>query len=240
MQVRTHRLLYGVCLLILILPGFGQSQERAPVATLASQPLAQPGEKPAAAGDAYEANDFYYHHGTRVALLRSLTECVVQFRADIARQTRDAVVASVVAAGRISSEKQHGERRFSVVTLRAPADRTAIEGAIAALKARQEVEFAFPVLIFPQTATRLFLTDEIVVKLKPGRRLEDLVHAYGASPVTVVQQVRGTVDEYVLRLQEPKTTHPLAVANAFVDSGMVEWATPNVVQEYRQSFRMLR
>jgi hypothetical protein len=203
----------------------------------ASEQAVQPAEKLEPGRAHYFANDFYYYQGQRVVLHRSVTECAVQFRASLSDKAKDAIVSSLALPAKVVDGGQGEGRGLTIIKLEAEY-KAESETAITALRAQQEVEFAFPVFINPKTGTRMLLTDELVIKLKlkPGRQAEEVTGLSASYGVTVVSKMWGTQDEYVLRVQDPKAVSPLEVANVFFESGLVEWAEPNFVQEYQKSF----
>lgn len=184
----------------------------------------------------YDANDYYYYQGKRIPLHRSLTEYAVLFRAGIEKAARQDIVRSLFPTRDITDVGQVRGRRLSIVKLSKVSRRTAIEEAANAARAEPRIQFAFPVFIHPKTRTRMVLTDEIVVKLKPGHQIEDVTKAYASYGLVVVKKMWGTKDEYILGIQEPNTVNPLEAANALSESDLVEWAEPNFMQEYRRSF----
>ncbi|MCX8050133.1 MAG: S8 family serine peptidase [Methylohalobius sp.] len=82
----------------------------------------------------------------------------------------------------------------------------------------------------------MFPTGEILVKLKPGQKIEELVARYATWGLEVQEKLWGTQDEYVLKLQNLKAIDPLEAANVLFESGLVEWAEPNFAQEVQKSF----
>ena len=87
--------------------------------------------------------------------------------------------------------------------------------------------------IYPVTGIRILVTDEIVAKLRGSISPADLAQRFG---LTVVRPLWHAPEEYVFRLVDPKHSDPLEVANSISTSGLVEWAEPNLVQEYQRSW----
>src|SRR5918992_364693 len=190
-----------------------------------------------AEGDHYSAGDFYYWQGKRIPLYRSLTEYAVQFQEGLNQKTQQAIIETISPLAEMTEHGKIGNQALSVITLKTKAkEPAAIEEIIDTMKARFDVRWAVPVFIHAKTGSRMLITDEIVVRLKPGKdltSLDGLLQSYG---LLLIKPMWGTQNEYVLRLQDPKAVNPLEAANALFESGLVEWAQPNFIQEYKRSF----
>ena len=191
-----------------------------------------------AEGDHYSAGDFYYWQGKRIPLYRSLTEYAVQFQEGLNQKTRRAIIEAVSPLAEMTEQGEIGNQALSVITLKTEKakESAAIEAIIDTMEARSDVRWAVPVFIHAKTGSRMLITDEIVVKLKLGKdltSLDGLLQSYG---LLLIKPMWGTQNEYVLRLQDPKVVNPLEAANALFESGLVEWAQPNFIQEYKRSF----
>jgi subtilisin family serine protease len=188
-----------------------------------------------AAGDHYSAGDFYYWQGKRIPLYRSLTEYAVQFQEGLNQKTRQAIIEAVSPLTKITEKGKTRNQAVITLKMEKAEEPAAIEKIIDNLKARSDVRWAVPVFIHAKIGSRMLVTDEIVVKLKPGKDLASLAGLLQSYGLLVVKPMWGTRDEYVLRLQDPKAVNPLEAANALFESGLVEWAQPNFIQEYKRS-----
>jgi subtilisin family serine protease len=159
--------------------------------------------------------DQYVFQGRPVKLLRSLTEYGIRLRGE--REVRRESVAGFVPGGPAAGAEK------------------AMQDALARLRGRADVAFAFPVLFNPETATRLMLTDEIVVRLKPGLGIADISHLLSNHGLSFRERIRGTTQELVLGFEHAASAEPLETANALAESALLEWAEPNFVQEYRRT-----
>ncbi len=191
-----------------------------------------------AEGDHYSAGDFYYWQGKRIPLYRSLTEYAVQFQEGLNQKTRRAIIEAVSPLAEMTEKGKIGNQALSVITLKTEKAKepAAIEEIIDTMKARFDVRWAVPVFIHAKTGSRMLITDEIVVKLKPEKDLASLTELLQSYGLLLIKSMWGTQNEYVLRLQDPKAVSPLEAANALFESGLVEWAQPNFIQEYKRSF----
>jgi subtilisin family serine protease len=191
-----------------------------------------------AEGDHYSAGDFYYWQGKRIPLYRSLTEYAVQFQEGLNQKTRRAIIEALSPLAEMTEKGRIGNQALSVITLKTEKAKepAAIEEIIDTMKARSDVRWAVPVFIHAKIGSRMLITNEIVVKLKPGKELASLAGLLQSYGLLLVKPMWGTRDEYVLQLQDPKATNSLEAANALFESGLVEWAQPNFIQEYKRSF----
>lgn len=224
--------------------GLGQLQEE-PSSELLAPPMSasEPAQRRALKQPQYDANDFYYYRGEPVRLHRSLIEYAVRFKAGLSDTKKEGLIRNVTPSGTLSyTADQSTGRAPSIVKLESvnkaePAKlRADMEEALARLRAEEDVKFAFPIFVYPKTGTKLLLTDEIVLRLNNGRKIEDLASLHKTYGTTVVKKMWGTQDQYVLRVNDPKAVSPLKAANAFFDSGLVQWAVPNFMQQYEKSF----
>jgi subtilisin family serine protease len=160
-----------------------------------------------------DKGDYYLSQGRRIALHRSLVEYSVRLKGE--RGVRRDRLNGFTPMGPGSEEKP-------------------MQDALARLRSRADVAYAFPVLFNPETGTRLMLTDEVVVKLKPGLRMEDAGGLLGSRGLSLRERIRGTEDELVLGFADGASAQPLEAANDLAASGLVAWAEPNFVQEYKR------
>ena len=183
--------------------------------------------------------DFYYFGNERIPLVRSANEAVVEFVPGSANEQRRAI-QSLLPSADVSREIQTEGRAFQLVTL--PSDGVAALGAPQAqaeslsdrLRSLNNVRFAAPVYLNPATGKRMLPTNEIIVKLRPGGSREELNERAASLGLQVVEPMWRTEDEFVLRLLDA-AGDPLAGARALHESGAVQWAEPNFIQEYQKS-----
>ena len=104
------------------------------------------------------------------------------------------------------------------------------------IAAAANVRYAYPVLVDPHTNIRLLPSDELLVRLAEGTRLADVVKDFNTAGLTVVGATGSPVlQTYLLRLNNPKTTDPLAVACTLAQNPKLRWAAPNFTRELRFS-----
>lgn len=172
--------------------------------------------------------DFYYYGKEPVQLERSSTEAVVRFRAG-APEARRALLEGISPSATLGKEVANEGRAFQIVEVQG------VSGVLDQLRGNEEVEFVASVFHYPKTGTRMLPTDEIVVKLKTGGTREELAGVADTLGLTIVRTMWRTPDEFILRLNEPKTANPLEKSRALYETGRFEWAEPNFIREYKKS-----
>lgn len=177
--------------------------------------------------------NFYYFDGQRVVLDRSEVELVVRFSSTTAlRSTPDSSQLETV----FSLQTETGT--FQVLSIVAPSPgqlaRPGVSSAatlLADLRSRSDVEFAAPVYRSTQSGKRVMPTDELLVRLRPFDSLTTVASLFDQFGVEVDRPIRGTQDQFVLRLLDGRQSDPLAAANALFETGRFQWVEPNFVQE---------
>ena len=185
----------------------------------------------------YDAGDFYLYQGRAVPLRRSLEEILVKFSPETQDQRKAELVRSELSGGEITEIGAGRGRSVSLVRVKKAKQtgdnqqRDKLENGLRRLQGKGEIEYAFAVFIDPVTGSRLLQTDELSVKARPGADVAGLLASRG---LEVSQKVRYTDDEYIVRVQNPKAADVIALANELAASGLVQWAEPNFVQEYKK------
>jgi subtilisin family serine protease len=178
---------------------------------------------------------FYYYHGRPVRLQRSQSELSVRFTAKMSRASGETLVRGLSASAQVSRASRLRGRDLSLIGVGGKST-TVSNRLLADLNARQSVEFAYPAWVDPKTGQRLLLTDEVIARLKYGPASVEIRNALAVRGLTIARKIYDSSDEYVLKLLEPKNADPLAVSQALYQSGLVEWAEPNFVQELQKYY----
>lgn len=215
----------------------GKPTADTPIAAPTTERLGAIGSDPAADKRAarlrhtYDAGEFYTYQGERMPLLRSLTEFVVEFHQGTSEQRKQAIIDSALLDTKLVGAGRVRGRPVDRVELDEPLTGATLEDALTIIRRSPDVKYAFPVFVHPKNGEIAALTDELIVKLHSSAELSELISTAGKDKVTLVKQVWGTNDEYILRVKEPKLTSPLEVANRLAASDQVTWASPNILQE---------
>ena len=224
------KVLYGAAAALCVLMEVPASASPPPGAvTLQPSPPPITGAHKAVAPPPSEPGDFYYYNGARIPLERSATELVVKFRSGT---DADRVTKSLTL--QIAVEIHTEGRIFHLVSVPAAANDTSVlSRGIDQLRLSQGVDFVGRAYTDAATDTRMLPTDEIVVKLRPGRSKQELEDFAASLQLSVEKILWGTTDEYVLRLNDPGDD-PLAKAQLLYESKRFLWAEPNFMRQYHK------
>jgi hypothetical protein len=99
--------------------------------------------------------------------------------------------------------------------------------AIEGLRTARLIEFATPVLCDPRSNTRQVLTDEIVLRLKPGGTNRALAALKAEHGVTISKRNEFEPTQYIVKVPNTSGTQTLDVARALHERDDVEFASPN-------------
>lgn len=177
----------------------------------------------------------YYYDGKLVKLERSGSELSVRFAAVSSKSSRSDLVGRLSASARISRASSLRGGDLSAVATNGTSS-AAFGRLLTGLGTTRAVEFAYPAWIDPKTGSRLLLTDELIVRLNGGPVSAEIKDAFASRGLTIEHRITYSSEEYVLRLLDPKKSDPLAVSRELYESGLVEWAEPNFVQEFKKDF----
>jgi hypothetical protein len=96
------------------------------------------------------------------------------------------------------------------------------------------VEFVTPVLLDPESNTRQVLTDEIVLRLKPGRAERALAALKAEHGIEIGKRNKFEPSQYIVRVPKPSGTQTLDVARSLDRSDDVEFASPNFLTQIKR------
>ena len=181
------------------------------------------------------SRSFYYYNGKPVWLERSQSELSVRFAAETPRPGAKKLVLGLPSSARVSRASVSRGRDLSRVSLRSGSSAT-MNHLLARLKARRDVNFAYSALVDAKSGSRLLLTDEVVVRLKHGPASDGLRNELAGRGLTITRTISEAAGVYVLHLTEPKQSDPIVVSRKLYESGLVDWAEPNFVQELRKDY----
>jgi len=183
--------------------------------------------------NSFDAGDFYLAPAGRRPLRRVAGSIVVR----LAEQTKKADVLNqlTTAGGPLAGYSLDFEagQGFTILTataaerqrqLRNPA---AHQRAIAAARRAGGVRSANPFLVEPASGLGLVVTEEIIIRLRPG---VDPRNYFGADWANA-RPVRGTTDQFILQLAGADAEKILAETNRRAADPRVAWAQPNFLSQ---------
>lgn len=122
-----------------------------------------------------------------------------------------------------------------VVLQRAPGVTSAkVRSVLDNLRRLDLIEFVTPVLLDPDSRTRQVLTDEIVLRLKPGRSRRALNALTAAHGIEIDRRNKYEPSQYIVKVPKPFGTQTLDIARSLDRSDDVEFASPNFLTEIKR------
>jgi subtilisin family serine protease len=232
----------ALVLLVVATPLFGAGREEARSGSFGSRTQSFTGSqrshqlvsRAATKSSAGTTRSFYYYNGKPVWLERSQSELSVRFSAQASRTDRKKLDLGLATSTPRRASQLRG-RELSRVSLKRGSN-AAMGRSLTRLRARRNVDFAYPVWIDSKRGGRLLLTDEVIVRLKQDRASAPVREMLKARGLSIAREIAAGSGVFVLRLSEPKKADPLAVSRALYRSGLVDWAEPNFVQELQKDY----
>jgi hypothetical protein len=154
-------------------------------------------------------------------------QIAARYRAGQERKVRDALAP-------FGSVDTYPLQRM-VVLHRAPGQATdRVQAALDSLQRVGLIEFVTPVLFDPDSQTRQVLTDEIVLRLKPGRTQRTLAALKAEHGIQIGSRNKFEPSQYIVKVLKPSGTQTLDVARSLDQSEDVEFASPNFLAEIKR------
>jgi len=118
-----------------------------------------------------------------------------------------------------------------IVLHRAASSKAAVDAALKQLQRSGDVEFVTPVLLDVESNTRQVLTDEIVLRLKPGCTERSLAALKAEHGIRIGRRNKYEPTQYIVKVPKPSGTQTLDIARSLDRSADVEFACPNFLSE---------
>jgi hypothetical protein len=178
-----------------------------------------------------DKGDFYRVAGKKKELYRSTEKIVLRFKKTVERETRREIVARGEFWEPLERSKQVSNRDLYVLNVKEAVTPEQLQQMIDRLKEEVSVELVCPVYIDKETGKELLVADELIVKLKDEVSEEELWQMNALHKVSLIRRLRGTSNQYILRVNDPKRHSVLEIAEVYYCTGIVEWAEPNFIFE---------
>jgi len=134
----------------------------------------------------------------------------------------------------LGAVETYPQQRMIVVRRGRGVASTKLTSALDDLRKQNVIEFVTPVLRDPESGTRQVLTDEIVLRLKPGRSKRALDALKAAHGIEVERRNEYEPSQYIVKVANPSGTQTLDVARSLDESDDVEFASPNFLTEIKR------
>lgn len=128
----------------------------------------------------------------------------------------------------------HARSRILILHRTSSVPRDALAATLRRLERAGDIEFASSVVRDPHTGLRQVLTDEIVVRLKPGTARQTLATLKAEHGLTVCRRNEFEPTQFVVRVPDASGTGTLEVAKSIDERDDVEFAWPNFLTDIEQ------
>ena len=128
----------------------------------------------------------------------------------------------------------YSRQRMVVLELAAGQTSARLDAALNDLQAAGLLEFVTPVLLDRESNTRQVLTDEIVLRLKPGRTERTLDALKSAHGLEIGSRNEFEPSQYIVKVPKASGTATLDVARSLDQSDDVEFASPNFITQVKR------
>jgi hypothetical protein len=125
-------------------------------------------------------------------------------------------------------------RRTLVLRIAPRVNPATVHVALDDLQSRGLVEFITPILIDAASGTRQVLTDEIVLRLKPGTSQRALRALKAAHGVEIQSANEFEPSQYIVKVPNPSGLRTLEVARSLDSCDDVEFASPNFLTQIKR------
>jgi hypothetical protein len=147
-------------------------------------------------------------------------EIAVKCRAGAERKVIDALA-------RFGKVEKYPLQRMFVLHRPSGAADARLQSVLDELQHAGRIEFVTPVLLDSESNTRQVLTDEIVLRLKPGRTKRTLTALTAEHGVAIGQRNAFEPSQYIVKVPNPSGMQTLDIARSLDRSDDVEFASPN-------------
>ena len=139
-----------------------------------------------------------------------------------------------LALGSIGRVELYPAKRMAVLEKPGAARNARLEDTLDELRARKAIDFVTQVLLDLESQTRQVLTDEIILRLKPGRTRRTLQSLGAAHGVKIGRRNEFDPSQYMVKVPKPSGTETLDIARSLDASDDVEFACPNYLSEIKR------
>ena len=131
------------------------------------------------------------------------------------------------ALGTLGTLESQPSSRLVILHRSPGVSHTKVKAALTTLQEDDAIEFATPVLRDAASDTRQVLTDEIVLRLKPGQSARTLAAVKAEHGLTIGKRNEFEPRQYIVKVPRASGTHTLEVARSLDQRKDVEFASPN-------------
>lgn len=177
--------------------------------------------------DLYYSDFYYYSSGRKITLPLSKEMLAVWFKREVPLEQQKAIVELEQHLALFSEREELLIFKLTLLPLREGITQENVIETITRLDTKSEVEFAVPVFHFPDA--ELILTDEFIVKFKPGVSEEEIEVFNTLNNVEILGQPEWP-GRYILRVKDPTNMNTLKIANLYYENPITEYSVPNFIR----------
>lgn len=166
---------------------------------------------------------YYYVDGEKQSLNLSTETFAIKFKSGVTTEEKRSLIASQDGLNSYSSSDDIPQPTVYMAKFRSGTSVEEAGLAIGSLENLPEVQFAAPAFVFPEGTA--VLTDEFIVRFKGSLSESDIGLINGQAGVEVIE--KSAWGDYLLRVNDPRATNALSVANAYIENGLAVYANPN-------------
>ena len=174
---------------------------------------------------------WYYANGKKVTLPFSKEEIAVRFRKDVGISKKAEILADATSKDKVVETTEYMEPDLTLVRLRPGLDEGSFREILTDLRKKRDVITAYP--IFPFREARLTLTDVFVAQFKPGTT-DEAIEAFNKEHSVEILQQMGLPSTFLLGVRAGDDS--LGIANAYHESELTTYATPDFVRFLRPQY----
>lgn len=176
---------------------------------------------------ARDAGEFYRVDGRKIRLLRSLEKVAVHHKPNQGPAVSKRFKARQRTGRLFSVEQELAKEQMLIMRTSGVSSLAELNEAVSQIQQESDVDQVTPVFINEETGLEMIPTDQFIVKLAPEATLEQLDILNGQMGITLVRRLRGTTDQFVLRMDTFSIEGLLTMCEVYVNEPIIVWASPN-------------
>ena len=177
--------------------------------------------------DVIDEGDFYWAGERKVPLLKSKRKFLVCFKQKLSFTSIQDMVRGYHTLETLTPKQFIKEKNFAVFQIKREKTLDDLKQVMSSLLQRTDVAFVTPVFVNKETLKEVMITDQFIVKIRPGVSLDQLEELNRENNVQIVRQFYKAEDQFLLRIENPKERNVLEVSDIYQRSELIEWAQPN-------------
>lgn len=183
-----------------------------------------------------EEETYFYSRGKKIPIVLDKNRVAVKFKETVAMERVYSFLPrfSQFSTARELEKQDLARAKVFLLPLAQPLTRMHMQELKANLLSSELVETVGEVYLFGEAKTLLILTDEFIVKFKPGVNQEEIDKFNTSKKVAVVSTSKNVRNQYVFKITPESEGNALVVANQYYESDLTEYAHPNFITTFER------